>query len=62
MILVTGATGRVAGELVERLLAKNQPVRALLRDEIVRGDFNEPTVLVNALIGAQQNRNICRKL
>ena len=51
MILVTGATGRVAGELVEQLLAKNQPVRALLRDEIVRGDLNEPTFLVDALNG-----------
>ena len=32
MILVTGATGHVGGELVPQLLDMNQPVRVLTRD------------------------------
>ena len=33
MILVTGATGNVGGELVRALAGGGQPVRALTRDD-----------------------------
>ena len=33
MILVTGATGNVGGELVRALAGAGQPVRALTRDD-----------------------------
>jgi uncharacterized protein YbjT (DUF2867 family) len=59
MILVTGATGNVGGELVRQLVGANQPVRALVRDpdqrglppsvELVEGDLNRPESLTAAL-------------
>ena len=36
MILVTGATGNVGGELVRALAGAGQPVRALTRDDSPR--------------------------
>jgi uncharacterized protein YbjT (DUF2867 family) len=60
MILVTGATGNVGGELVRALLAAGEPVRALIRREAdqarlpegtegVVGDFNVPASFGPAL-------------
>lgn len=61
--LVTGATGFLGGHLVEHLLARGQPVRALVRNpvkaerlreqgvEIVQGDVTEPASLVAAVTG-----------
>ena len=56
MILVTGASGHVGGELVRRLAAEQRPVRALLRTasdastmpdgvEPAEGDLNRPESL-----------------
>jgi uncharacterized protein YbjT (DUF2867 family) len=58
MILVTGATGYIGGEVVRRLSASGLPVRALVRSleraewmreldgvEVVRGDLSEPGTL-----------------
>lgn len=52
MILVTGATGNVGGELVAQLAAQGKPVRAMTRRpgavrfpagvEVVYGDFDDP--------------------
>ena len=52
MILVTGATGNVGGELVRVLAGAGQPVRALTRNDSPRewppdvqraaGDLNKP--------------------
>jgi uncharacterized protein YbjT (DUF2867 family) len=63
MILVTGATGNVGGELVRALAAAGQPVRALVRAgresgfpagaQPVAGDLNQPESLRPALAGAQ---------
>ena len=62
MILVTGATGNVGGELVRQLAEAGQPVRALTRGdgqagfppgvESVPGDLNDPASLRPALQGA----------
>ena len=51
MILVTGATGTVGRQVVEQLVAADQPVRALARDpersglsdgvELVAGDLSD---------------------
>ncbi len=59
MILVTGATGNVGGELVRQLVAAQQPVRALVRRvdtsglpagvEQVIGDLEHPDSLPGAL-------------
>jgi uncharacterized protein YbjT (DUF2867 family) len=59
MILVTGGTGNVGGELVKQLVGANQPVRALVRSqdpsamptsvEMVSGDLNRPESLSGAL-------------
>lgn len=61
MILVTGATGNVGGELVRQLAAARHPVRALVRDavsatvpagvEIAVGDLDQPASLAAALAG-----------
>lgn len=63
MILVTGATGNVGGELVQILAAAGQPVRALSRTgrakglpegvEQAVGDLNEPASLRSALTGVR---------
>ncbi|MFI5794416.1 NAD(P)H-binding protein [Streptomyces sp. NPDC051677] len=61
MILVTGATGTIGGELVRHLAARGEKVRALTRDpanarmpagvEVVRGDYGEPASLEAAMSG-----------
>src|SRR6516225_8107321 len=61
MILVTGASGNVGGELLVALLARGEPVRAVVRDpsrastpagvEIVQGDLELPESLTPALDG-----------
>ncbi len=59
MILVTGATGNVGGEVVRALAEAGQPVRALVRAhadlpaEQAVGDLDEPDTLVPALDGVQ---------
>ena len=63
MILVTGATGNVGGELVRQLVGANQQVRALVRSpdqrglpasvELVSGDLNRPESLSAALTGVR---------
>ncbi|MFE7169016.1 NAD(P)H-binding protein [Streptomyces sp. NPDC057616] len=62
MILVTGATGHVGGELVRRLTAAGEPVRAMTRRpaearlpdgaEAVHGDADDPASLDAAFAGA----------
>lgn len=64
MILVTGATGNVGRQVVERLLAEGAAVRAMTRRpdeaglpdgvEVVRGDLTEPETLPAALRGAER--------
>jgi uncharacterized protein YbjT (DUF2867 family) len=64
MILVTGATGNIGGEVVKQLLAKGAPVRVLARDpakaarlgavEIVQGDLGEPETLGPAFAGVSR--------
>ncbi|MFD9882667.1 NAD(P)H-binding protein [Streptomyces alboflavus] len=59
VILVTGATGKVGGAVVEQLHAAGVPVRALVRGEsdfpegvqAVRGDLSDPASLGTALEG-----------
>ncbi|OSP40681.1 nucleoside-diphosphate sugar epimerase, partial [Streptomyces sp. 13-12-16] len=62
MILVTGATGHVGGELVAALARSGRPVRALLRKpaaadalpdgaESAVGDLDRPASLRSALDG-----------
>ena len=65
MILVTGATGNVGQYLVPQLLAKNAPVRILVRDkskvvhladrvECVAGDLDRPETLHPAMQGVDR--------
>lgn len=64
MILVTGATGNVGGELVAQLAARGESVRAMTRRpeavrfpagvEVVRGDFDDPASLDAAFAGADR--------
>jgi uncharacterized protein YbjT (DUF2867 family) len=59
MILVSGATGTIGSDVVRRLDALGQPVRALTRDparaaapagvEVVRGDLDDPVSLAVAV-------------
>jgi uncharacterized protein YbjT (DUF2867 family) len=61
MLMVTGATGNVGGELVRALAAAGEPVRALNRGEapvglpaevqFIKGDLNKPGSLLDALAG-----------
>ncbi|WP_225850012.1 NAD(P)H-binding protein [Streptomyces sp. HPF1205] len=61
MILVTGASGHVGGELVRRLAEEGRPARAMVREpqryaapagvEVVAGDLNRPDGLGPALEG-----------
>ncbi|MFG1997844.1 NAD(P)H-binding protein [Spirillospora sp. NPDC048911] len=62
MILVSGATGNVGGELVRRLAETGVAVRALVRDpgselpagaEPAGGDLNHPSTLAGALKGVE---------
>jgi uncharacterized protein YbjT (DUF2867 family) len=63
VILVTGATGNVGGEVVGRLAADGAPVRALVRRPdaaslpegagIVTGDLSRPESLDDALAGVE---------
>ena len=61
-ILVTGATGLFGGEIARQLVAKNVPIRILVRDpskapalngvvEVASGDFSDPESLGDALTG-----------
>jgi uncharacterized protein YbjT (DUF2867 family) len=62
MIVVTGATGNVGGEVVAALSARGQHVRAVVRDPerasvptgvaVVRGDLELPESLTSSLAGA----------
>jgi uncharacterized protein YbjT (DUF2867 family) len=62
MILVTGASGTIGGEVVRLLAAKGEQVRAMIRSpnragvpagvEVVRGDFDEPSSLEQSVAGA----------
>lgn len=60
MILVTGATGTIGTEVVRRLAARGERVRAMTRNpaaadlpaEVVRGDFTDPASLDAAVKGA----------
>jgi uncharacterized protein YbjT (DUF2867 family) len=65
MILVTGATGRVGGPLVEELSSRGGRVRALVRDthranalpigtEVVVGDLDRPETLSAAFDGVSE--------
>jgi uncharacterized protein YbjT (DUF2867 family) len=66
MILVTGATGTVGGELVRQLTDAGEKVRALVRDparaaaalpagvELATGDLDRPDTLPAALAGADR--------
>jgi uncharacterized protein YbjT (DUF2867 family) len=63
MILVTGATGKVGGQVVTQLMAAGAQVRSLTRDpgparppygaEVVRGDLTQPDSLDDALDGVE---------
>jgi uncharacterized protein YbjT (DUF2867 family) len=64
MILVTGATGNVGGELVRALAGAGEEVRALIRQDSDRsrlsagadavvGDLNRPDTLATALAGVR---------
>lgn len=62
MILVTGATGTVGGEVVRLLARRGERVRAMTREpskgaalpgvDVVRGDFDDPGSLAGAAHGA----------
>ncbi|GAB2445936.1 NAD(P)H-binding protein [Streptosporangium sandarakinum] len=61
MILITGATGTIGSEVLRRIAARGEAVRALTRDpsrartppgvEVVAGDFDDPASLERAVSG-----------
>lgn len=65
MFAITGITGNVGGEVARRLLAANQPVRAVVRDvgrgaawakcgcDVVSADINDALALMAAFQGAE---------
>jgi len=63
MILITGATGNIGGEVVRQLAATGERVRAMARDpfradvpdgaEVVRADFDDVSSLEHAVAGAR---------
>ncbi|SDY17101.1 Uncharacterized conserved protein YbjT, contains NAD(P)-binding and DUF2867 domains [Amycolatopsis xylanica] len=61
MILITGATGTIGSEVVRRLTARGEPLRALTRDpsrapsgvETVVGDLDRPESLAPAVAGVE---------
>jgi uncharacterized protein YbjT (DUF2867 family) len=66
MILVTGATGNLGTELVKRLWARGEPVRAFVRNrvqarsislpgiELTEGDFNRLDTITRSLSGVDR--------
>src|SRR5690348_13913003 len=66
MILITGATGNIGVELIRKLSAGGQPVRAFVRNrsqaraialpgiELVEGDFARPETFKPALAGVER--------
>ncbi len=65
MILVTGATGNIGGEVLRQLVEKGQRVRVLSRDpskvtnlgksdEVVRADFTRPETLATVFAGCDK--------
>jgi uncharacterized protein YbjT (DUF2867 family) len=64
MILITGATGKVGSELVKRLPARSEKVRAFVRDrrhknpppgvEFVEGNFSDTRTFSEALVGVDR--------
>ena len=64
MLLLTGATGRVGSALLRRLVARNEPVRCLVRDprrlgpervrvQIALGDLGDPASFRHAMRGVK---------
>jgi uncharacterized protein YbjT (DUF2867 family) len=64
VLLLTGATGRVGSALLRRLVARNEPVRCLVRDprrlgpervrvQIALGDLGDPASFRHALRGVK---------
>ena len=66
LILVTGATGYIAGRLIPQLLERGHPIRALARQpqrlqnkswfpqvEVAQGDVMEPSTLASAFEGVE---------
>lgn len=64
MIVITAPTGRIGRQVLERVVARGEPVRVIARDparltprarervEIVAGSHNDPEVLAEAFAGA----------
>ena len=70
MILVTGATGKVGGAVLEQLVQAGHEVRALVRDpnklgpigekvSVVKGDLAKPETLDAAFAGADKVFLVC---
>jgi uncharacterized protein YbjT (DUF2867 family) len=63
MLLITGATGTVGGEVLRLLVGKGQPVRAMTRDrarlpasagyDVVQADYEDPDSLRRAVDGVE---------